>query len=170
MAIWGFDAHAESIEEARRNAEQAGVAERVTFQVAHATGYPVEAYDLICYFDCLHDMGHRDRALRYAEKALAVDGTVMLVEPFARDRVEDNANPVGQLYYSASTALCCPPCGLGIGGLRARRASRGGAPHEPGDGERLQPGSAGDEHPVQPGPRPPPLTTRAEDSYALTGI
>ncbi|WP_341704063.1 class I SAM-dependent methyltransferase [Ferrovibrio sp.] len=105
--FWGFDVHAESIRAARRNAEQAGVADRITFEVAKANDYPARGYDLICFFDSLHDMGHPDKALRHAGTALAPDGNVMLIEPFANDRVEDNVGPVGQLYYSASTALCC---------------------------------------------------------------
>ena len=106
--FWGFDTHAESVDEARRLAKAAGVADRVTFEVAKATDYPAQPYDLICFFDCLHDMGHPDKALQHATKALAGDGTVMLVEPFANDRVEDNVNPIGRLYYAGSTALCCP--------------------------------------------------------------
>jgi 2-polyprenyl-3-methyl-5-hydroxy-6-metoxy-1,4-benzoquinol methylase len=105
--FWGFDVHEPSIVEARRVAEQAGVADRVTFAVARATDYPSQDYDLITFFDCLHDMGHPDRALRYAAGALAPDGTVMLVEPYAKDRVEDNINPVGRLYYASSTTVCC---------------------------------------------------------------
>jgi 2-polyprenyl-3-methyl-5-hydroxy-6-metoxy-1,4-benzoquinol methylase len=105
--FWGFDVHAGSIEAARRHAEQAGVADRVSFVEANAADYPSQGYDLICFFDCLHDMGHPDRALRHAAEALAPEGTVMLVEPYAQDRVEDNINPVGRLYYAASTTLCC---------------------------------------------------------------
>ena len=104
--FWGFDVHPASIAAARRHAEQAGVADRVTFMEAKATDYASQDYDLICFFDCLHDMGHPDRALRHAADALAPDGTVMLVEPYASDRVEENANPVGRLYYAASTTLC----------------------------------------------------------------
>ncbi len=69
--------------------------------------YPAEGFDLICFFDCLHDMGNPVGAARHARKSLAEDGTVMLVEPFANDRVEENLNTVGRLYYSASTTLCC---------------------------------------------------------------
>jgi tRNA A58 N-methylase Trm61 len=105
--FWGFDAHAGSIAEARRNAEQAGVADRVTFDVASASGYASQGYDLISFFDCLHDMGHPERALRHAADALAPEGTVMLVEPYASDRVEDSINPVGRMYYAASTTICC---------------------------------------------------------------
>lgn len=103
----GFDAHAASIDDARRNAEAAGVAGRACFDVAHAAGYPERGYDLICFFDCLHDMGDPLAAARHACDALAPDGTVMLVEPFANDRVEDNRSAVARLYYAASTTLCC---------------------------------------------------------------
>jgi SAM-dependent methyltransferase len=105
--FWGFDVHEPSIAAARRTAEEAGVADRVTFAVAGATDYPAQAYDLTCFFDCLHDMGHPEAALRHAAETLAPDGTVMLVEPYAKDRVEDNVNPVGRLYYAASTTICC---------------------------------------------------------------
>lgn len=104
--FWGFDTHAESIATAREVAAAAGVADRVTFEVAKATDYPANGYDLVCFFDCLHDMGRPVEAAAYAAKTLAKDGTVMLVEPFAGDRVEDNLNPVGRLYYAASTVLC----------------------------------------------------------------
>jgi len=103
----GFDTHAASIEEARRNAADAGVAGRVTFEVARAVDYPGTNYGLICFFDCLHDMGDPVAAAQHAAQALAPDGTVMLVEPFANDRVEDNLSPVARLYYAASTTLCC---------------------------------------------------------------
>lgn len=103
----GFDTHASSIEEARRNALEAGVAGQVTFEVARAVDYPGTGYGLICFFDCLHDMGDPVAAARHAAKALAQDGTAMLVEPFANDRVEDNLSPVARLYYAASTTLCC---------------------------------------------------------------
>jgi 2-polyprenyl-3-methyl-5-hydroxy-6-metoxy-1,4-benzoquinol methylase len=105
--FWGFDVHAESIEIARRVAQGAGVAERVTFEVATADDYAKHGYDLICFFDCLHDMGRPIAAARYARTAMAEDGTIMLIEPCAGDRVEENINPVGRLYYAASTTLCC---------------------------------------------------------------
>jgi SAM-dependent methyltransferase len=103
----GFDAHPASIEEARRNAAEAGLASRVRFDVARAADYPDEGYGLVCFFDCLHDMGDPLAAARHAASVLAPDGTVMLVEPFANDRVEDNLSPVARLYYAASTTLCC---------------------------------------------------------------
>ena len=103
----GFDVHAESIAEARRNAEEAGVVERTQFMTARAADYPGKDYGLICFFDCLHDMGDPVAAARHAAEVLAPDGTIMLVEPFANDRVEDNISPVARLYYAASTTICC---------------------------------------------------------------
>jgi 2-polyprenyl-3-methyl-5-hydroxy-6-metoxy-1,4-benzoquinol methylase len=105
--FWGFDVHEGSIEIARRVAREAGVEERVSFEVAKADEYARHDYDLVCFFDCLHDMGRPIDAVRYARTAMAKDGTIMLIEPFAGDRVEDNINPVGRLYYAASTTLCC---------------------------------------------------------------
>lgn len=105
--FFGFDTHAESIEAARRNARQQGLADRVHFELAKATDYKDERYGLVCFFDTLHDMGDPVGAARHAEATLAPDGTVLLVEPFAHDRVEHNLNPVGHLYYGASTVICC---------------------------------------------------------------
>jgi SAM-dependent methyltransferase len=103
----GFDAHAPSIEEARRNAADAGVSDRVTFDVARAVDYPGRDYGLICFFDCLHDLGDPIAAAGYAAHVLAPGGTVLMVEPFANDRVEHNSSPVARLYYAASTTICC---------------------------------------------------------------
>lgn len=103
----GFDPHGASIEAARRNAQDAGLEGRVRFAAARADDYPAEGYGLVCFFDALHDMGDPVGALRHAADALAPGGTVMLVEPFAHDRVEDNLNPTGHLYYGASTVICC---------------------------------------------------------------
>ncbi|MGR9117120.1 MAG: class I SAM-dependent methyltransferase [Gammaproteobacteria bacterium] len=105
--FYGFDYHQGSIDQARDNAVDEGVSERVHFEVAHAKNFPGNDYGLICLFDCLHDMGDPIGAARYSHNALAVDGSVMLVEPYAGDRVEDNINPIGRLYYSASTTMCC---------------------------------------------------------------
>jgi SAM-dependent methyltransferase len=102
----GFDTHPGSVAEAQRLAAEAGV-NQATFAVARADQYPGTGYDLICFFDCLHDMGDPAAAAAHAAKAIAGDGTVMLVEPFANDRVEDNVSPVARLYYAASTTLCC---------------------------------------------------------------
>jgi SAM-dependent methyltransferase len=103
----GFDTHAASIEQARANATAAGVAERAHFEAASAVDYPDRRYDLICYFDTLHDLGDPVAAAQHAAATLAPGGTVMLVEPFANDRTEDNLNPVGQLYYGGSCLICC---------------------------------------------------------------
>jgi len=105
--FWGFDAHAGSVAAAQQIAREAGIEDRVTFEVAKADSYPTRGYDLICFFDCLHDMGRPVDAVRHAMKALAKDGTLMFIEPFARDRVEENINPIGRLYYAASTTMCC---------------------------------------------------------------
>lgn len=105
--FFGFDTHAASIEAARRNAQAQGLDGRVHFEVARAMDYPQEGYGVICFFDTLHDMGDPVGAARHAAGALAPGGTVLLVEPFAHDRVEDNLNPVGHLYYGASTVICC---------------------------------------------------------------
>src|SRR4051812_29878586 len=116
----GFDTHAASIETARRRAVEAGVADRVRFTVAPADDYPGEGYDLICFFDALHDMGDPVGAARRARTALAADGTALIVEPYAGDRIEDNLNPVGRFYYGMSTLVCTPgalsqPGGVALG-------------------------------------------------------
>lgn len=105
--FWGFDVHAESIDEARRLAREAGVTDRVTFDVAGATDYPVAGYDFVCFFDCLHDLGDPVGAAAHAYESMAEGATLMLIEPFANDRLEDNINPVSRMYYAASTTLCC---------------------------------------------------------------
>jgi SAM-dependent methyltransferase len=104
----GFDVHPASIERARELAKDAGVADRVTFEVARGTDYPGTGYDLVAYFDCLHDMGDPANSVRHTREALAADGTVMLVEPAAGARIEDNFNPVGQFYSGASVLVCTP--------------------------------------------------------------
>jgi SAM-dependent methyltransferase len=104
----GFDYHDGSIATARARAEQAGVADRVRFDAAAAAGYAGGGYDLVTMFDCLHDMGDPVGAARHVRETLAHDGTWMIVEPAAGDRVEDNLNPVGRAYYGFSTLLCTP--------------------------------------------------------------
>jgi 2-polyprenyl-3-methyl-5-hydroxy-6-metoxy-1,4-benzoquinol methylase len=104
----GFDYHQPSIEQARRKAEFAGVAGNVTFEVAAAKEYPGRDFDLVAFFDCLHDMGDPAGAAAHVRKTLAPDGIWMIVEPRAGDRVEDNLNPVGRLFYCASTMVCTP--------------------------------------------------------------
>jgi SAM-dependent methyltransferase len=104
----GSDYHTESIEIARERARAAGVEDRVRFEIAPASGFTGGGYDLVTMFDCLHDMGDPVGAARHVRQALADDGTWMLVEPMAGDRVEDNLNPVGRAYYGFSTLLCTP--------------------------------------------------------------
>ncbi len=116
----GSDYHAESIAVARERAEVAGVADRVSFEVAGATEFSGRSYDLVTMFDSLHDMGDPVGAARHVREVIAPDGTWLLVEPMAGDRVEDNLNPVGRAYYGFSTLLCTPnslsqDVGLAIG-------------------------------------------------------
>jgi SAM-dependent methyltransferase len=106
--FYGFDYHPASIDWARRAAQQAGVADRITFQVASAKDFPGKDYDLVAFFDCLHDMGDPVGASAHVLSTVAPDGSWMIVEPFANDNVEDNLNPVGRVYYSASTMICTP--------------------------------------------------------------
>lgn len=106
--FYGFDYHEGSIEAARDQTKKAGLSDRVRFDVHSAKTYPAEGYDLICFFDCLHDMGDPVGAMKHVRECMAPDGTCMLVEPFANDRLEDNLNPVGRLYYAASTMICTP--------------------------------------------------------------
>jgi SAM-dependent methyltransferase len=104
----GFDYHQASIDIANERARKAGVADRVKFAAASAKAYPGEGYDFVTFFDCLHDMGDPVGASAHVLKSLAKDGTWMIVEPYANDKLEDNLNPVGRVYYSASTLLCTP--------------------------------------------------------------
>jgi SAM-dependent methyltransferase len=106
--FWGFDSHAASVEAANERARQAGVSDRVRFEVAQSTDYPGSGYDLIAHFDCLHDMEDPIGAAKHARRTIAADGRWLIVEPFAADRPEDNHNPVGRVFYSASTMLCVP--------------------------------------------------------------
>ena len=107
----GFDYHAASIETARRRARQAGVSDRVRFEAASAQDFPGTDFDLVACFDCLHEMADPAGAARHIRGALAADGTWLLVEPFASDRIEENLNPVGRVFYGASTVFCVP-CSL----------------------------------------------------------
>ena len=104
----GFDYHAPSIEIARERARSAGIESRVTFEVASAKTFPGTNYQLVTYFDCLHDMGDPAGAAEHVLASLAPDGAWMLVEPFANDRLEENLNPIGRIYYAASTMICTP--------------------------------------------------------------
>jgi SAM-dependent methyltransferase len=116
----GFDYHPQSIEMARAAATKAGVSDRVKFEVAKAKDYPGKGYQLVAFFDCLHDMGDPEGAARHVLETLDPDGVWMIVEPFAHDKLQDNLNPIGRVFYGASTMLCTPASlsqevGLGLG-------------------------------------------------------
>jgi SAM-dependent methyltransferase len=118
--FFGFDYHEPSIEKARAKAKEAGVADRVIFAVAPAKAFPGKDYDLVAFFDCLHDMGDPAGAAKHVYQTLAKDGTWMIVEPFANDTMAENHNPIGRIYYSASATVCVPcslaqEVGLGLG-------------------------------------------------------
>jgi 2-polyprenyl-3-methyl-5-hydroxy-6-metoxy-1,4-benzoquinol methylase len=111
----GFDYHEGSIQKARERARQAGVEDRVRFEVAKSTDYPGKGYDLVAHFDSLHDMADPIGAARHVRETLAADGTWMIVEPYANDKPEQNHNPVGRVFYGASTFLCVPTSLAGNG-------------------------------------------------------
>ena len=122
----GFDFHAPSIEQAHQRAAAAGVSDRVEFDCATAREFPGSDYDLVCFFDCLHDMGDPVGAAKRAYQALKPGGTVLLVEPFANDELDQNLNPVGRMFYAASTCICTPnslsqEVGLGLGAQAGER-------------------------------------------------
>jgi len=106
--FFGFDYHDKSIEGARETARKEGLSDRVTFEVSKAKDFPGRDYDFVAVFDCLHDMGDPVGAAGHVLRSLAKDGTWMIVEPFAKDDLKDNLNPVGRVYYSFSTLLCTP--------------------------------------------------------------
>jgi SAM-dependent methyltransferase len=106
--FFGFDAHPGSIEAASKAAQAENLGDRVSFAVATAKTFPAKDYDLVCFFDCLHDMGDPAGALTHVASTMNKDGTCMLVEPFANDTLEQNLNPVGRLFYAASTMICTP--------------------------------------------------------------
>ena len=115
-AVTGSDYHDRSIEIARKRAGDAGVADRVSFEVASADGFSGTGYDLAATFDCLHDMGNPRTAARHIRQALAPDGTWLIVEPYAGDTITDNLNPIGRMYYNGSTLLCVPNAMAQAGG------------------------------------------------------
>jgi SAM-dependent methyltransferase len=106
--FFGFDYHTASIERARKSAAAQGVSGNCQFEVADASKFPGEGYDLVAFFDCLHDMGDPTGAARRVHASLAPGGTWMIVEPYANDRPEENHNPVGRIFYGASTMICVP--------------------------------------------------------------
>jgi 2-polyprenyl-3-methyl-5-hydroxy-6-metoxy-1,4-benzoquinol methylase len=114
--ITGFDYHQASIDIARKRAAEAGLADAVGFEVATAQDFPGEGYDLVCVLDALHDMGDPAGAARRIHRALAPDGTWLLVEPMAGESLAENVNPVGRIYYSASTFICTPAAQAQPGG------------------------------------------------------
>lgn len=125
----GFDYHELSIKAAGKNAQEAGVADRVRFDALSAQDIPVSGYDLVTSFDCLHDMGDPAGAAESILKALKPDGTWLIVEPYAGDVVEHNFNPIGRLYYCASVLLCVPGAlaqdvGLALGGQAGEKRLR----------------------------------------------
>lgn len=113
--FYGFDNHAPSVEHARRAAEQAGVSDRVTFEVAEASRIPDHRYDLVAFFDCFHDLGDPVGAARRAYETLAPGGSMMLVEPMAGNNAEENFNAVGRT-FSAASVLCCVPNSMALNG------------------------------------------------------
>lgn len=104
----GFDYHDKSIETAKQRANDAGVGDRIKFEVSSAKSFPGKDYDFVTFFDCLHDMGDPVGAANHVHGSLKKDGTWMVVEPFAGDKLEDNLNPIGRAFYGASTLLCTP--------------------------------------------------------------
>src|SRR5262249_35174304 len=104
----GFDYHGPSVERARAAAREVGVEQRCRFEIADSKGYAGQRYDLVAFFDCLHDMGDPVGVARHVLQSLDADGTWMIVEPFANDTVEGNLNPVGRMFYAASTMICVP--------------------------------------------------------------
>ncbi len=127
--FYGFDYHLPSIERAREAAAKAGVGDRISFEQATAKDFPAKAYDLVAMFDCLHDMGDPVGAGRHVKETLGEGGTWMIVEPFAHDHLEDNLNPVGRIFYGASTMVCTPASlaqevGLGLGAQAGERRLR----------------------------------------------
>jgi SAM-dependent methyltransferase len=125
----GYDYHAASIEAAREAAKRAGAADRVSFEVGTAETMPKEQFDLICCFDCVHDMGDPVGVLANVRRALKANGTLMIVEPYAGDALEQNLNPIGRIFYGASTMLCTPASlaqevGLAMGAQAGEGAMR----------------------------------------------
>ena len=106
--FFGYDYHDKSIEKAKQRAKDAGVSGNIHFEVAMAKNFPAKEYDFVTFFDCLHDMGDPSGASKHVHSALKKDGTWMIVEPMAGDKLEENLNPIGRAFYGASTLLCTP--------------------------------------------------------------
>jgi SAM-dependent methyltransferase len=127
--FFGFDYHAPSIAVAKEAAKKAKVDKRITFAKASAKDFPAKSYDVVAMFDCLHDMGDPVGAAKHVKKTLKKDGTFLLVEPFANDTLEENLNPVGRVFYAASTMICTPASlsqevGLGLGAQAGEKRLR----------------------------------------------
>lgn len=135
----GYDFHPASVAQARLHAEQHGVTANTRFEVALASQFPAKDLDLVTFFDCLHDMGDPVGAARHVRQTLKPDGRWMIVEPVAGDRLEENLNPVGRMYYAASTMICVPtsldqPVGAALG-AQAGFAKLSSVIHEGGFGD-----------------------------------
>jgi 2-polyprenyl-3-methyl-5-hydroxy-6-metoxy-1,4-benzoquinol methylase len=104
----GYDYHKPSLDRARKAASENGVANQIAFEVAKAHDYPQRNFDLVAFFDCLHDMGDPATAAKHVRQSLKPDGTWMIVEPYANEKLEENLNPIGRIYFSASTMICTP--------------------------------------------------------------
>ena len=127
--FFAFDYHLPSIERAKEVASEAGVGDRITFAQATAKDFPANGYDLVAFFDCLHDMGDPVGAGKHVRETMARDGVWMIVEPFAHDNLKDNLNPVGRVFYTASTFICTPASlsqevALGLGAQAGERRLR----------------------------------------------
>jgi SAM-dependent methyltransferase len=127
--FFGFDYYQPSLDRAANLAKEAEVGDRITFEQASAKDFPARGYDLVAFFDCLHDMGDPVGAGRHVKEALAQDGVWMIVEPFAHDNLKDNLNPVGRVLYGASTFICTPASlsqevALGLGAQAGERRLR----------------------------------------------
>ena len=147
----GYDFHPSSVEQARAHAEQDGVTANAKFEVSMADDFPGEDLDLVTFFDCLHDMGDPVGAARHVRQTLKPDGSWMIVEPAAGDRLEDNLNPVSRMYYAGSTMICVPtsldqPVGAAFGAQAgfarlSSAISQGGFQQcAQGDGDAIQHG------------------------------
>jgi SAM-dependent methyltransferase len=127
--FFGFDYHRPSLDRAATLAKEAGVGDRIAFEQATAKDFPANGYDLVAFFDCLHDMGDPVGAGRHVKQTLARDGVWMIIEPFAHDNLKDNLNTVGRVFYGTSTFICTPASlsqevALGLGAQAGERRLR----------------------------------------------